>query len=454
MAIKFFIRTKRDINKRDSYPLWIDYSKGRAFRYRASVGMSVPFSWWAGDCLKQIKLQTKNDAVLYDAISERINAIRDLFTSEVDAIPEHQTKAYCDNMLMSVLNPEAVEEPEADYNIVREYLKHYLNELTKGKHEITSGANKGQAYSFNTIKSWKSSFKLIDAFLMTKNDLTWNDITPNTGKEFKDFLLNKGYSYTTINKHVKEFRTMNNAAVAQGYNNNLQSIKSFINLKVDDEDMAAKVVLSDEEFEALLDMPLKGVEKKCRDLFCIGIATCQRGGDYTALNERATWIRKDYGYLLQIKQEKTDKHVSVPVVDKKVVAIIDEYEANLPAINPSELRTYIKNILRKLSQTVPSLAEEVPTYLTMRERKAEAKGQQAYGIDENGNRTKYRWQCVGTHTARRSGLTSLKKSGLNDAELMSISGHSSVKDLKLYLRLNNNDRDNAADKIADKLMKK
>jgi integrase len=55
--------------------------------------------------------------------------------------------------------------------------------------------------------------------------------------------------------------------------------------------------------------------------------------------------------------------------------------------------------------------------------------------DESGSVVKYKWELVGSHTSRRSAVTSLYNTGLLDAkDIMSISGHDSLKNFEGYIR--------------------
>ncbi len=58
---------------------------------------------------------------------------------------------------------------------------------------------------------------------------------------------------------------------------------------------------------------------------------------------------------------------------------------------------------------------------------------------------KPRYECVTTHTARRTGITRLyDKKVFNDNELMAISGHKDIKVFKDYIKL-------SAEEIADRI---
>ena len=110
------------------------------------------------------------------------------------------------------------------------------------------------------------------------------------------------------------------------------------------------------------------------------------------------------------------------------------------------LNRYIKDILKRLSEEVPSLQKTKITKLTMREREMEERGDAESMRNEDGDVIKYRYDLVTSHTARRSEITNFY--GLFDTvQMMSISGHKDQRTLFDYIKL-------SSDEIADKIMEK
>lgn len=54
--------------------------------------------------------------------------------------------------------------------------------------------------------------------------------------------------------------------------------------KIEDRDKAVENYLTEEELQALYEMPLSGKKEHIRDVFLIGCYTCQRVSDYNNLN--------------------------------------------------------------------------------------------------------------------------------------------------------------------------
>ena len=75
-------------------------------------------------------------------------------------------------------------------------------------------------------------------------------------------------------------------------------------------------------------------------------------------------------------------------------------------------------------------------------------GQPLYERYSHGQIMKFKYELVTTHTARRSGVTNLYKTGILDtSEMMSISGHQTEKIFEQYIRMGKSEQ---ADRIAAK----
>ena len=203
-----------------------------------------------------------------------------------------------------------------------------------------------------------------------------------------------------------------------------------------------KVYLTDEELQALYDMPLKEGSEKCkvRDIFLCGAYTGQRISDYNNLSPQ-NFKKSPKGYdLVILTQEKTNTTVVIPVLNHNLLTIAHKYQFKLPRVVEQILNRYIKEILKKLSETVPSLAEKYPTVLTMKERHAEEQymkehnGEYLFERTEEGTPLRPKYDLITSHTARRSCITNLYLQGrFTNEQIMSISGHKDEKTFKAYI---------------------
>ena len=135
-------------------------------------------------------------------------------------------------------------------------------------------------------------------------------------------------------------------------------------------------------------------------------------------------------------------------MNDNLLRFTERYNFKIPTITDVILNHYIKNILKRLSEEVPSLQKAEITKLTMREREMEERGDAEFMRNDDGDVIKYRYDLVTSHTARRSGITNLYLTGLFDTvQMMSISGHKDQRTFFDYIKL-------SSDEIADKIMEK
>ena len=245
------------------------------------------------------------------------------------------------------------------------------------------------------------------------------------------------------------FRAMVGYALEQGLHSNTLALKAFSKKKVQESDKAKEIYLTETELQALYEMKLDGLKETVRDVFLVGCYTCQRFSDYSRL-ERENFTTTAKGTrIVRIVQEKTGNSVVIPILNDNLLHIAEKYDYEIPQVNDVVLNRYIKQILKELSETVPTLARLERTVLTMKERSKEERGEVSFIRDTKGYVVKPRYDLVSSHTARRSGITNLYLTGLFDSfQMMSVSGHKDEKTFNEYIKLSS---DEIADAIAKKL---
>lgn len=127
-------------------------------------------------------------------------------------------------------------------------------------------------------------------------------------------------------------------------------------------------------------------------------------------------------------------------------SICEKYNYNLPVVVDVIITRYIKEILKDLSANVPSLTIEIPTKLTMKQKQLVEKGELAVSYNGKGEIIVPRYNCVTTHTTRRSGITNMYLSHkFTILQMMHVSGHKNQKTFMDYIKLSS---DEIADEIA------
>ena len=335
------------------------------------------------------------------------------------------------------------QEEEARKADVILFLENFLEGIKNGR--IKNGA---ENYTLNTCKVWSNFLGILKRFIQI-SPFTWKDINKALADRFVSFMEKNGYMVTSINKYIICFKAMIQNAMDQELHNNLIALRAFSKKKIQETDKAKEIYLTKAELQALYEMPLEGLKDKVRDVFLVGCYTCQRFSDYARL-EKENFTKTAKGTkVVRIVQEKTGNDFVIPILNDNLLHIAEKYGYDIPKVNDVILNRYIKQILKELSSTVPSLARKERTLLTMKEREKEKQGLVSFERDNKENVIKPRYELVSSHTARRSGITNLYLSGNFDTyQMMSISGHRDEKTFYEYIKLSS---DEVADSIAKKM---
>lgn len=335
------------------------------------------------------------------------------------------------------------QEEEARKANVILFLENFLEGIKNGR--IKNGA---ENYTLNTCKVWSNFLGILKRFIQI-SPFTWKDINKALADRFVSFMEKNGYMVTSINKYIICFKAMIQNAMDQELHNNLIALRAFSKKKIQETDKAKEIYLTKAELQALYEMPLEGLKDKVRDVFLVGCYTCQRFSDYARLEQENFTKTAKGTKVVRIVQEKTGNDVVIPILNDNLLHIAEKYGYDIPKVNDVILNRYIKQILKELSSTVPSLARKERTLLTMKEREKEKQGLVSFERDNKGNVIKPRYELVSSHTARRSGITNLYLSGNFDTyQMMSISGHRDEKTFYEYIKLSS---DEVADSIAKKM---
>lgn len=335
------------------------------------------------------------------------------------------------------------QEEEARKADVILFLENFLEGIKNGRIK-----NKAENYTPNTCKVWSNFLGILKRFIQI-SPFTWKDINKALADRFVSFMEKNGYMVTSINKYIICFKAMIQNAMAQELHNNLIALRAFSKKKIQETDKAKEIYLTKAELQALYEMPLEGLKDKVRDVFLVGCYTCQRFSDYARLEQENFTKTAKGTKVVRIVQEKTGNDVVIPILNDNLLHIAEKYGYDIPKVNDVILNRYIKQILKELSSTVPSLARKERTLLTMKEREKEKQGLVSFERDNKGNVIKPRYELVSSHTARRSGITNLYLSGNFDTyQMMSISGHRDEKTFYEYIKLSS---DEVADSIAKKM---
>lgn len=340
---------------------------------------------------------------------------------------------------------ESSVKAEASRMTLKKWITEYIRQCETGERlkrkstwRITAG----------TIKNYRGTLSQLEAYEKDKHCvLDWDDMTMDFYDSWKAYFIKKQYSPNTIGRHIKNLKTFLFAAkemklttttdfesnrfvaafedvdnvyltkerICQMYNfdpMDRKQIDDCINsLPVNDRKRLRELTRRPKSLVAL---------SKVKDVFLVGCLTGQRVSDYKRMTSDMIVKLKDGRKYISIRQEKTHKEIFIPL-DERVIVILDKYGGALPKIRDQKLNEHIKTVGHLLGWTEKAGVRELHGSMTV------DKGKRFY-------------ECIKTHTARRTFATNAYKDGVSLSSIMAVTGHSSELMLRKYLKLDNKER--------------
>lgn len=307
-----------------------------------------------------------------------------------------------------------------------------------------------------TIKTYRGTLAQLEAYQAKRHRIIdFDDISMDFYDDWRRFFLEKKdakgnprpYSPNTIGKHVKnlkiflyaakdmklttrnDFESARFAADSQDVENvylTEDRVQEMYQTDFEDErtvERLMRLAPSDDERSVMRDQLTRRTPQllnEAKDIFTVGCLTGQRVSDYKRINEGMIRTLSDGNEYIYIQQTKTQKWIYIPL-DIRVRAILQRYGGSLPKIYDQDLNERIKVIGRLLGWRENGGIKEL------------------HGMMEVPTQKKF-YELIKTHTARRTFATNAYKNKVSLSSIMVITGHSSEKMLRKYLKLDNEER--------------
>lgn len=450
MTVRFFLRSEK---KTTQVTIWARV-RTTDDDIRIPTEETIIASQWDKKAGMPKTVNKKVDPELYEKmrkLSARLNDLRERLIIHIDQLNTKKKKITARG-LSDFIALETVTE-DAIPTAMLPYLNWLIEQMKAGSFKHGS-----ERYDYDTIKVWITFRNVYERFEKeyeekTGKVLLWETLDKVTVDAFVKFMEDYGYLTKTINKYIICFKALVQYAYNHNLHDNLKCLKGIQKIKEIEGCATTKTYLNAEEVQALYEMVLEpgGLNDQVRDVFLIGVYTCQRVSDYANLKPSNFSTTAKGTKVIRIVQEKTGNSTVVPILNDNLQTLVEKYDYHIPHITDVIINRYIKRILKQLSEAVPSLRDSFRTILTLRERKAVEAKKMAIEVDEEGNTIKRKYDLISTHSARRSGITNLYKSKLfTTRQLMSISGHKTESSFYLYIA---ESADELADEIAEILDK-
>lgn len=445
--MKVQIRTKK---KEGTTPLYVKLRMGEDVSW-VSLMLSVDIEKWTVASSSERKINNLLDKLGYTKKIQEIEfAIKDL--RKRHRLNKENVSTAIDSIVLADQRTALIEKEKKRETVVRSIrynfknsLDYYVNSAIDGTRRHSYGDSFAH-FSTNILRQ----FQRVMGNYLEGHLFDWADINQPLVDNYIAYLEDYGYSKNTIKRFISAFHAFVVYAENQGWHNNSKA-KAFIKYApAHDDEMKNRIYLSKNEIQALFNMPLTGFDETVRDVFLIGCYTGLRYSDLSRITESCIGKTENGTPVIRINQHKTKNPVIIPILDDNLIVLLKKYDYNVPKLWDVSLNRNIKNTLEVLSKSVPSLAKEERTILTLPEKRMEEearrKGEELFKYDKEGFPIKARWEMVSLHTARRTFITNVYLSGKFSTEfMMKLSGHTKYDTFKRYVRLS---LDEYADDIA------
>lgn len=287
--------------------------------------------------------------------------------------------------------------------------------------------NRGRSYARESVCNYRKILRIWPEFERAAgvSGLRFSQITMDVYSGFMEWCDSRNYMESTKYHYIALVKAIMNSALEDGAScNTVQNSRSFVTRC--SAPIYKKVYLGRDEISRLAAVDLNGdpLLTKVRDVFLAGCYCGQRFSDYSSLSlddvETISIEGEEFKALRKI-QKKTGKTVIIPMLDDSLLNIIRRWGGKMPKVSISALNTNIKTVCR-----MAGIDTRVTVYSNRGGRRVKE--------------SRYKYELVSSHTARRSYITNLYMDGrLSTEQIRSISGHSSEESFKRYLCQNQED---------------
>ena len=243
-----------------------------------------------------------------------------------------------------------------------------------------------------------------------KSKLTFKDINLDFYSRVMQFCIkNQNLSTNSISKIIKNIKMWMAAAYEEGLHTNTTYASRMFKKPSED---AEDIYLSEEELLKIryTTLPSQALEN-VRDIFLLACYTGVRSQDYHKLNN----LNRIHGNMLKVRTEKTDEEVIIPL-HPIAEYILAKYNGKPRIITNQKFNTYIKEVCK-----LADINEDTTLSRTVGGKRIAT--------------TKPKYECVSSHTARRSFATNAYKAGVPTLAIMAITGHRTEKVFLKYVKV-------------------
>ncbi len=356
----------------------------------------------------------------------KANDLRKILTGE-----DYAKVAHVESKIDTIISEWFIkQEPMSMAGIQREYDGDYA--LDKNKNvfdfykdflELKKNGN------HNTYLTHSRTYDLLLEFSKKHKVYTFDDFTMTLFHKFRFFLEKccsyknpEGMSQATVKTRMEKLREfLSYYYIEKKHTNTIFTTYRFKTLKPPKGKFIVTLTL--DELRAVRTYKFKEKRlERIRDYFVIQTMIGQRYVDFIRLDSTMYYVKDDKYYLCFL-QQKTEKEVEFPLHQEAyeyfINHVVDSPSGKIRSITNSKYNNYLKDMLELVSKDCPSLKEQITKTLIIGTNKIPV--------------TKFKYQWVTTHTARRTFINLALEAGVPVKTILSTTGHSKSDILDVYI---------------------
>jgi hypothetical protein len=348
----------------------------------------------------------------------------------LDELKKLCIKTYNEALKTGIPSPEYLKKALVDF--VNQNHNEETNEVTffKLADRFIGGeikGSKGRDKSKSSLKNYHAVTKHLKTYeSKTKYKITFESLTLDFFYKYVTFLKNDlKLSINTIAKDISILKVFMGEAVELGYTNNMDFRKKKFTFGEEETD---QIYLTERELISLYKFDLSASKKleQVRDLFVFGAWVGLRFSDFSQIKPEniVSILNEEEGkeeLFIKIVTQKTKELVIIPC-HPIVLDIFDKYHQNanrLPkSISNQKFNEYIKQACKAAGE-----ADNNPIKNMVEVGRLSSKPELKL------------WECVSSHTARRSMASNYYLQGFPTIDLMKITGHKTERAFLKYIRV-------------------
>lgn len=395
MEHTFFLKEPK--NNKETLIIFSCYFKFESKQFKYSTGEKIkPIHWNFDENRPKLKGSVKDKNA--STVKNQLARYSETF-ERIEAECKKMNEEFTSQALKDGFNQE-FKKASAKKNLFFDAYDEFMAEKKKRKE-----------WKPATVKRYDNIKNHLEEFEKKKNyRLTFSKINDKFLTEFTDYCYTTlDHSTNTFSRNLGLFKTFMFWALDKRYTYN----NAFEKFKKPERVITEEIALTLDQVKVIFEYQAKTKSlEKIKDVFVFQCLTGMRYGELALINEKV--VRNNTIYLKEDKDVTKDVR-EIPLFEISGY-ILKKYDYHLPLITNQKQNEFIKDIFEDAGFTdMVQFTRTQNKHKTIKEKQFKDR--------------------VSTHTARRTFITIMKKKGIADKTIMSMTGHRDLKTFNTYYKV-------------------